>query len=674
MSPPVRGAAGGKHGVLLGRSPCIALKVRWLIPRLSYVSPLPPLRPTTTPQSARACLLLGCLCRPGNRTWVDTHNTDHSPLQYLPFLLCDGLPLGLSSLLLLAWLALTFVVIERAAQGYLAPSLEALSERLRLPADIAGATLLALGNGAAETFTQFAALLGAEAEPDVQLATAAAVGSTAYVATAVLGVVLMVAPPPAPRAGWALRRDAATLLVALAALLAVSWNGSVRFRETALLVALYPLYLIVVVYGKRWRARRGLPTSFGQASTQAQAHAHASDSDDDDGGDPARYNSRANGVEMVRLSPNPVFQLLDSEDPSSAEVLDAVGGIDEAVEVDTRRMLEQYSPSASPAERRQTSSGGERCGSAWRAQVDEFVTLVRRWAVEQGVLAVPSAQATTSFAPSLATRMRALVVPLEAPLRLAIALTMPRVQHGRYVDGDYLAIVVGGSLLMTLVSLDVITALSMRHAFVVALGCAGVSALGVALHACYIGHTGRRVKVHSTSTSVSVFAFIMGVLWIHAAADEIVALLEAVGKALGLSERLLGGTLLVWGEGVGDLAANVAVARAGNVRAALAACFAGPLVTLLVGLGGALTVAAAEEGTVDTAGLANGTLVQMGYTMAVLGALLVGPRLGWRRLTPALSKVLLGSYAAFTLLYVAVELDLVFAKPWLSSGEDVDGD
>lgn len=53
---------------------------------------------------------------------------------------------------------------------------------------------------------------------------------------------------------------------------------------------------------------------------------------------------------------------------------------------------------------------------------------------------------------------------------------------------------------------------------------------------------------------------------------------------------MLGLTVLAWGNSLGDLVADVSVAKGGEPRMAVAATFAGPLFNLLVGLGVSLLV------------------------------------------------------------------------------------
>lgn len=89
---------------------------------------------------------------------------------------------------------------------------------------------------------------------------------------------------------------------------------------------------------------------------------------------------------------------------------------------------------------------------------------------------------------------------------------------------------------------------------------------------------------------VVVVAFVMSVFWISTTAGELVNCLEALGTLLKLPQAFLGLTVLAWGNSVGDLVADVAVAKAGHPAMAMAGCFAGPMFNMLVGLGTALVI------------------------------------------------------------------------------------
>jgi Ca2+/Na+ antiporter len=79
--------------------------------------------------------------------------------------------------------------------------------------------------------------------------------------------------------------------------------------------------------------------------------------------------------------------------------------------------------------------------------------------------------------------------------------------------------------------------------------------------------------------------FAIAIVWIYAIANEIVNLLQAFGIVVKLSDGILGITLLAWGNSIGDAVANMTMARQGFPRMAIGACYGGPLLNILIGVG-----------------------------------------------------------------------------------------
>jgi len=87
------------------------------------------------------------------------------------------------------------------------------------------------------------------------------------------------------------------------------------------------------------------------------------------------------------------------------------------------------------------------------------------------------------------------------------------------------------------------------------------------------------------ATPIAFYGFIMAATWIDYTADNLVALLDFLGIILRIPGSIMGLTILAWGNSVGDLSANISMARKGLANMAMTACFAGPVFNILLGLG-----------------------------------------------------------------------------------------
>lgn len=139
--------------------------------------------------------------------------------------------------------------------------------------------------------------------------------------------------------------------------------------------------------------------------------------------------------------------------------------------------------------------------------------------------------------------------------------------------------------------------------------------------------------------------FIVSIAWISTIANEVVGVLKAFGVILGISDAILGLTIFAVGNSLGDLVADITVARLGYPVMALSACFGGPMLNILLGIGlsGLYMTIKAGNGRherhpnkpmkykpyqIDV----GGTLIISGITLVVtlLGLLIVVPLNGWK--------------------------------------------
>ncbi|RFU35226.1 hypothetical protein B7463_g1117, partial [Scytalidium lignicola] len=79
--------------------------------------------------------------------------------------------------------------------------------------------------------------------------------------------------------------------------------------------------------------------------------------------------------------------------------------------------------------------------------------------------------------------------------------------------------------------------------------------------------------------------FVVSISWISTIANEVVGVLKAFGVILGISDAILGLTVFAVGNSLGDLVADITVARLGYPVMALSACFGGPMLNILLGIG-----------------------------------------------------------------------------------------
>ncbi|OWZ15693.1 Ca2+:Cation Antiporter (CaCA) protein [Phytophthora megakarya] len=152
-------------------------------------------------------------------------------------------------------------------------------------------------------------------------------------------------------------------------------------------------------------------------------------------------------------------------------------------------------------------------------------------------------------------------------------------------------------------------------------------------------------------------AFVMSVIWIMNIANEVLAVLETLGNLFGISSSVLGVSVLAWGNSIGDLVSNMAIARDGFPTMAFAGCFAGPMFNLLIGIGLSLTIAIVSRGPLSIG--EPSPLVYLGFGYLLLSLLLnigIASYDGFQY-RPRLCYALLSLYASFAVISIAVVLN-----------------
>ncbi|CCD70067.1 Sodium/calcium exchanger membrane region domain-containing protein [Caenorhabditis elegans] len=79
----------------------------------------------------------------------------------------------------------------------------------------------------------------------------------------------------------------------------------------------------------------------------------------------------------------------------------------------------------------------------------------------------------------------------------------------------------------------------------------------------------------------SYLGFLMSIAWIYTISSEIINVITMIGVATGVSQEILGLTIMAWSNCIGDIVSDVAVVKQGFPKMAMAAAIGGPLFSKL---------------------------------------------------------------------------------------------
>ncbi|KAL3362709.1 hypothetical protein AABB24_012159 [Solanum stoloniferum] len=157
--------------------------------------------------------------------------------------------------------------------------------------------------------------------------------------------------------------------------------------------------------------------------------------------------------------------------------------------------------------------------------------------------------------------------------------------------------------------------------------------------------------------------FLMSITWTYILAEELISLLVSMGLIFGISPSILGLTVLAWGNSLGDLVANVTLAKTGGpigAQVALCGCYAGPIFNTLVGLGSSLIFTTWKEFPSSYIVPIDSTIYEtIGFLLlGLLWALVILPKRDMR-LDKFFGVGLLAIYSCFLFLKIARALGFI---------------
>ncbi|KAJ1453695.1 Sodium/calcium exchanger protein-domain-containing protein [Pelagophyceae sp. CCMP2097] len=446
---------------------------------------------------------------------------------YLRLTYCSPLPPSAVVALLCLELLLLISLLATTADAFLVKQLEWLARALRLPPEVAGITLLALGNGAPDLFAAKAALDGG-GSADFPLMLSGLLGASIFISTVVLGAVLLASDAAHGPNGWAVeadvfKRDIGVYIFTVVVIYAVAADGHVDAAQALGFLALYAAYITAVVFARRWRPKAV-------------------------SGDAARLDD-VFFPEGVRC-PLTGMASLDYARLDYARLEDEA--FDEFSEAGLPELLRP--PVAMAGLDWGLVSGGN--GAAAALAKAQFVfeypfSLLRH-------LSIPGTPDD-----GWDERRRKFAVAAPPCATLLVLLDAPWSDSKSDSNGFK--------------GLD--AKVQGVNVCVLAVGCGAVASAAVWLA------TRAAPPQPRLQACLVVVGFASTIVWLDVISAELVAIIQALGRIFGISTSVLGLTVIAMGNSVGDLVANVATARAISPQMAVSACFGGPLLNDILGVG-----------------------------------------------------------------------------------------
>ena len=543
----------------------------------------------------------------------------------------------LAMIILFVWLVYLFISLGAAAEEFFCPNLNTIANTLRLSQNVAGVTFLAFGNGAPDIFSVISAVRASRGG-EAGLAMGELFGAGMFITTVIVGVISIIKPCELPKRPFL--RDTIIYLFSVYGTFLLLWFNFINVYQSAGFILVYVIYVIIVVVGREvrmWVIRRQKRKKGFEALSTDEPRLQVNE----DNEPTSAHNVIVTRVTEDQNSEEVGVNILSS---GNSRKYGATGDLtqpllsvpvnrdNESDREESGRRSRSPMPMFPGGGLRRTPSGGidisrtagvaflgtdeqegkrrRRAGSAIDEEPSPVVGRGKRMSRQVSGYMNDFSKENIIF--SLKELLWA-ISPINQdylklnlfwkvfqiikyPIWLLLTITVPVVD----LDADKQSwkkwLFVLQSFLWPTFSL---LATQLRHVWINDVfplwGVTMIIGFFLGVFVILSSSYHRQPFYHKL---FSFIGFGVSVIWIYSLANEVVNVLQAFGVVLSLTKAILGLTFLAWGNSVGDFVADTTLARQGYPRTGLSACYGGPLLNTLLGIGFAWTIKSLTSGSV----------------------------------------------------------------------------
>ncbi|KAK4514547.1 PHO85 cyclin-5 [Mucor velutinosus] len=589
-------------------------------------------------------------------------------------------------LFLCGWLLFLFGFVGIAASDFFCPNLQTIASALHLSESLTGVTFLALGNGSPDLFSTFSAMhsnLGS-------LALGELIGAASFISAKSVLLRTMCAIKPFRAKRFSFIRDVSFFTCAILLVMAIVSDGLIHFYEAIILILFYVVYVMVVVGGNYYMKKRSnylnlverARLEYEETGTdvdnllRGNAFISGNQTNDDEmelydeGFETEGYQDlvhQRNGAHPKLRIRTSLFSAIEFQDvvrslKSSSPIYgnnnDSSAQRDQPFSSQTTP-FERYSDDVSlhTAESRHNEPLPTLSPARpWSRLLYQFFNSTNTHYIKR--------QINKHLFPSLVGfrqkstfgKMSAII---STPVIFLLATTLPVVNESTLAGGGVSQIELNDDtvgLVNTFVGDDDIAVNTEQVSW--AKWLTAVQLFGAPLLVSFVmiaqdiapvyvvlpigSAVGIMVSVAFWMTTLPskqprlfwmmcFIGFGVAVVWIFLIANEVVSVLQAIGMAVGVSEAILGLTVFALGNSLGDFVANVTMARMGYPLMAMSACFGGPMLNIMLGVGIGATFVTSQRNEPYSIDVSKTIVVSsIGLLVVLISSLILVPLNGYR--------------------------------------------